>query len=84
MKHRPMTAKQTAAFWIEHVLQFGGEHLKPTSVHLAWWQFYCLDTLGFLLLGIVLISWIAFTAVRLIINTMLELFVDLSNKHKID
>ena len=35
MRHRPMGARQTAAFWIEHVLQYGGEHLKPTSMQLA-------------------------------------------------
>ena len=73
MKHRPMTAKQTAAFWIEHVLQFGGEHLKPSSMHLTWWQFYCLDTLGILLLGIVLILWIIFSVLKLSLRALLKL-----------
>ena len=82
MKHRPMTARQTAAFWIEHVLQFGGEHLRPTSTQLTWWQFYCLDTLGVLLLVVVLILWIAFTVITFILRTMLKLFVP--RKHKID
>ena len=82
MKHRPMTAKQTAAFWIEHVLQFGGEHLKPTSVHLTWWQFYCLDTLGVLLFGIVLISWILFTLLKLIRRTILKLLYSKKQKNE--
>ena len=82
MKHRPMTAKQTAAFWIEHVLQFGGEHLKPTSVHLTWWQFYCLDTLGVLLFGIVLISWILFTLLKLILRTILKLLYSKKQKNE--
>ena len=82
MKHRPMTAKQTAAFWIEHVLQFGGEHLKPSSVHLTWWQFYCLDILGVLLLGIVLISWIMFTLLKLILRTILKLLFSKKQKNE--
>ena len=80
MRHRPMSARQTAAFWIEHVLQFGGEHLKPSSVHLTWWQFYCLDTLGLLILAVVLILWIVFTVIRFIFKTMLKLFVPSKQK----
>ena len=80
MKDRPMTAKQTAAFWIEYVLQFGGEHLKPTSIHLTWWQLYCLDTLGVLFLAIVLISWIMFSVVKLILRTILKLLYSKKQK----
>ena len=80
MKHRPMTAKQTAAFWIEHVLQFGGEHLKPSSIHLTWWQLYCLDTLGVLFLAVMLISWIMFIVLKFILRTTLKLFA--SEKQK--
>ena len=80
MKHRPMTAKQTAAFWIEHVLQFGGEHLKPSSIHLTWWQLYCLDTLGVLFLAVVLISWIMFSVVKLILRTILKLLYSKKQK----
>ena len=43
-----MNARQTAAFWMELVLQFGGDHLRPTSMQLTWWQLYmfCLNTLA--------------------------------------
>ena len=47
-----MNARQTAAFWIEHVLKFGGEHLRPSSMDLTWWQFYCLDVLIVLSVGV--------------------------------
>ena len=82
MKHRPMNARQTAAFWIEHVLQFGGKHLRPTSTQLTWWQFYCLDTLGVLLLAIVLILWIAFTVLKFILKTTVELFTPSKQKNE--
>ena len=80
MKHRPMTAKQTAAFWIEHVLHFGGEHLKPSSIHLTWWQLYCLDTLGVLFLAVILISWIMVSVVKLILRTILKLLYSKKQK----
>ena len=39
----------TVRVWImrdklQHVLQFGGEHLRPSSIKLTWWQLYCLHT----------------------------------------
>ena len=71
MKHRPMTAKQTAAFWIEYVLQFGGEHLKPSSVHLTWWQFYCLDTLAVICFGMIFILFLVYVLLKLILRILL-------------
>ena len=68
-----MGARQTAAFWIEHVLQFGGEHLKPTSMQLTWWQFYCLDTLGFILLLIAILLTILFSLIRIVVKLALKL-----------
>ena len=68
-----MGARQTAAFWIEHVLQFGGEHLKPSSTHLTWWQFYCLDTLGVIALALIIIMWILFTMTKYIFMIIFKL-----------
>ena len=39
------TAKETIVFWVEHILKFGGEHLRPASVDLPWYQFFMLDIL---------------------------------------
>ena len=74
MRHRPMNARQTASFWIEHVLQFGGEHLKPSSVHLTWWQFYCLDTLGFIVSVTVLCLALIYRLVKFLLRTLSKLF----------
>ena len=68
MRHRPMNARQTAAFWIEHVLQFGGEHLKPLSTHFAWWQYFCLDTLSVLFLIVALILSLLFSTLKFILK----------------
>ena len=42
--------KDRAAFWIEHVLRFGGDHLRPYYIDMPLWQFFLLDVLVFLVL----------------------------------
>ena len=69
-----MGARQTAAFWIEHVSKFGGEHLRPTSMKLTWWQLYCLDTLGFIGIVLLFISFVIFTLIRFILKTLIKWF----------
>ena len=72
MRHKPMNARQTAAFWIEHVLQFGGEHLKPPSMHLTWWQFYCLDTLAVIAIILILTVCLILVLSKLILRIILK------------
>jgi glucuronosyltransferase len=50
MKHRPMSARDTAAFWIEHVMMFGGSHLRSHGYDMPWYEFLMLDMLACLLL----------------------------------
>ena len=50
MKDRPMSASDTAAFWIEHVMKFGGNHLRSYGYEMPWYQFAMLDIVGCLLL----------------------------------
>ena len=66
-----MNARQTAAFWIEHVLQFGGQHLRPTSMDLTWWQFYCLDTLAVICFGMIFILFLVYVLLKLILRILL-------------
>ena len=75
MKHKPMGARQTAAFWIEHVLQFGGEHLQPPSRYLTWWQFYCLDTLTLIGIIFMLILGVIFVLLKLIMIAFQKIFL---------
>lgn len=49
-----------AVFWTEFVMRHGGaEHLRPAAHHLNWVQYHSLDVIGFILLvltGIVFIA----------------------------
>ena len=42
-------AHDTIHFWIEHVLEFGSEHLKPLSMDMPLWKLFMLDILLFFL-----------------------------------
>ncbi|XP_055859342.1 UDP-glycosyltransferase UGT5-like [Episyrphus balteatus] len=48
-KDRPMTAKQTAVFWLEYVLRHhGAPHMQSPAVHMNFFQLASLDVIGFL------------------------------------
>ncbi|ELT89644.1 hypothetical protein CAPTEDRAFT_48402, partial [Capitella teleta] len=36
-------------FWVDHVLRFGGDHLRPTYMDLTLWKFFMLDVVGAIL-----------------------------------
>ena len=45
--------RERAAFWIEHVMKYGGAHLRSHALDMTWYEFLMLDILA-LILGIVL------------------------------
>ena len=52
---RPMTAKQRAVYWIEHVLEHGGEHLMSVALDMPWYEYLMLDIAALAITIIVLI-----------------------------
>lgn len=47
-KDRPMSAMDTAVYWIEYVGRHNGaHHLRSASVHLTWYQYLLLDVIAF-------------------------------------
>ena len=54
-KSRQFTPAQRAAWWIEHVIQYGGKHLRPPVAKLPYYQFLLLDVfVGILVLHVIL------------------------------
>ena len=80
MGNRPMHAKQTAVFWIEHILQFGGDHLKPSSVNLKWFQYFCLDTTAFLTITLLVALLVVKCLLKLTVGVLLLLFQKRTNR----
>ncbi|KAM4809971.1 UDP-glucuronosyltransferase 2A2-like isoform 1-T1 [Rhinophrynus dorsalis] len=47
---QPVRPLDRAVFWIEFVMRHkGAKHLRPASHELTWYQYHCLDVIGFLL-----------------------------------
>nr|DBA28776.1 TPA: hypothetical protein GDO54_009079 [Pyxicephalus adspersus] len=56
---QPIKPLDRAVFWIEFVMRHkGAKHLRPASHDLTWYQYHCLDVIGFLLVCLVTILYI--------------------------
>ena len=53
--HNLPQGKQQLAFWVDHVLEFGGDHLRPSSADMPFYSLYMLDILAAVLLLLVLV-----------------------------
>ncbi|XP_002735504.1 UDP-glucuronosyltransferase 2C1-like [Saccoglossus kowalevskii] len=62
----PMPPGDAAVFWIEHILKFGGDHIKPASLQLNFLQYYLLDIALFLLAVVAIAIIILKQVIRLI------------------
>ena len=49
MKSSPFTPAQKAAYWIDHVIKFGADHLTPFTANLRWYEVLMLDIMAFIL-----------------------------------
>ncbi|XP_041475887.1 UDP-glucuronosyltransferase 2B33-like [Lytechinus variegatus] len=47
-RHRTMRPVEKAAFWVEHVIQYGGTHLKSIAGEVPWYQYHLVDVIVFL------------------------------------
>ena len=54
----PMTPVERSAYWIEHVLEFGGDHLHSIALDMPWYRYLMLDVLIVLLLGLSVLIWV--------------------------
>ncbi|XP_064647310.1 UDP-glucuronosyltransferase 1A7-like isoform X1 [Lineus longissimus] len=62
-KSRPMAPRERAAYWIEHVMEHGSDHLQAYTNQLAWYQILLLDVMGFILVVVLLVCFIIYKCV---------------------
>ncbi|CAG5129675.1 unnamed protein product [Candidula unifasciata] len=41
--------KQEAAYWLDHVMKYGGDYMRSAGQQMPWYQLYVLDVIAFLL-----------------------------------
>ncbi|XP_064647785.1 2-hydroxyacylsphingosine 1-beta-galactosyltransferase-like [Lineus longissimus] len=63
-KSRPMAPRERAAYWIEHVMEHGSDHLQAYTNQLAWYQILLLDVMAFILVVVLLVCFIIYKCVR--------------------
>ena len=54
----------TAVYWIEHVIMYGGDHLISHALNMPWYQFLMLDVIGVLLVTFHILLYIVFRIVK--------------------
>jgi UDP:flavonoid glycosyltransferase YjiC (YdhE family) len=70
LKDRPMTPRQTVAYWIEHVMKHGHQHLRPHATDLAWYEYFMVDVLVFLFVMFIAGVALIYYSIRLVCSSL--------------
>ena len=63
LRHNPPL--ETAVHWIEHVLAFGGAHLRPNIYYLNFFQYHLVDVGVFLFVVVALFIFLVIRGIRI-------------------
>lgn len=61
-RSQPLHPLARATYWIEHVLEFGGDHLRSHALDMPWYQYAMLDIL-FCIICLMIVMFMAITRV---------------------
>ncbi|XP_069686118.1 UDP-glucosyltransferase 2-like [Periplaneta americana] len=82
LSDQPEKPVHRAAWWIEYVIRHkGARHLRSGALNLAWYQYFLLDVIAFVIIVPVLTLWIAY---RIIILFTRKTVCTKSFRHKKD
>ncbi len=56
-----MSPRERAVYWIEHVIKYGGAHLRPRGSDLSFVEYYMLDVALLLVSFVAIISVVCIT-----------------------
>ena len=68
LKHLPK-GDETVAYWVEHILKFGNDHILPAYRDMPLYQLFMLDVLLFLVVMVLFTSWIICKMCRFCVRT---------------
>ncbi|XP_041461542.1 UDP-glucuronosyltransferase 2B4-like isoform X1 [Lytechinus variegatus] len=81
-RDRPETPAERAAFWVEHVIKFGGKYMESPAKHLNFIQLSLLDVIAFLIFCLVVVLAIIFFSCRCIFRCCFSMCKDNNKKKK--
>ncbi|XP_050441002.1 UDP-glycosyltransferase UGT4-like isoform X2 [Adelges cooleyi] len=71
---RPLSAVDTAVYWVEYVIRHkGAHHLKTAAVHLTWYQYYLIDVFAFIGFVVIFFTYFIYIAIKSIRTSLLWL-----------
>ncbi|XP_041479192.1 UDP-glucuronosyltransferase 2B13-like isoform X2 [Lytechinus variegatus] len=83
-RNNPMTARERAAFWIDHVIKYGGDYLRSPAGELPFVVYHSLDVVAFIFSIIcLLLAFISYTLL-LCLRSCRRIVFNTNNKEKGD
>ncbi|XP_046563611.1 UDP-glucuronosyltransferase 2B17-like [Haliotis rubra] len=76
-KDKTLTPRQEAAYWINHVIKYGGSYFRSAGLDLAWYQFMCVDVLIFITVMLLVFLYCSYKSMIFVSNIFLKAY-----KHK--
>jgi len=55
LRDTPMTPRETAAYWVEHVIKHGHRHLRSHAMNLASYEYVMIDVIAFFVMVVVVL-----------------------------
>ena len=50
--NQPTVPLERATYWVEHVIKYGGDHVRSHALRMPWWQYLMVDV--FVTIGVVI------------------------------
>lgn len=80
----PRTPAERVGDAVEHVIRFGGDHLRPAGSDLALYQYLMLDILTFVLVIVILVAILIWKIFGFIIRKLFRRFKDNEKSRKVE
>lgn len=65
---RPLSAADTAIYWVEYIIRHGANALRSPAMDLTWWQVELLDVGAFILIAIIAALYVIMTVIQFMFN----------------
>ena len=69
-RDRTLNPRETAAYWVDHVLKFGGEHLRSIIMDMPWYKYYMVDILLVVMVTILVVFFVLKWCVKLLVRIL--------------
>ena len=81
---RRMNARETAAYWTDHVVQHGGRHLRSHAYDMPFYQFWMLDLLGVVVVCCTIVLFMFVLVLRCLFRMCCSKKVPTASRQKMD